>query len=156
MPNTGASANVKILWDPQHIYVLADISDELLSNKSAINYEHDFFEIFLDENNAKVESYQVDDYQFRINFKNARSCGGYTRAPLIQSETIITDTGYLNEAMINLQTREAAVGSILGVDFQVNDVDEGNRKRGSIAKRSDSTNESWRNTSGWGTLKLVE
>jgi endo-1,4-beta-xylanase len=156
MPNSGAYANVKVLWDPQHIYVLADMSDELLSNKSANNYEHDSFEIFLDENNAKSESYQADDYQFRINFKNARSYGGYAKAPLIRSETIITDTGYLIEATINLQTVEAAVGSILGVDFQVNDVDEGNGKRGSIAKWNDSTNESWRNTSGWGTLKLVE
>jgi hypothetical protein len=33
---------------------------------------------------------------------------------------------YLIEATINLHTVEAAVGSILGVNFQVNDVDEGN------------------------------
>ena len=51
---------------------------------------------------------------------------------------------------------DAAVGSILGIDFQVNDDIEGNGKRGSIAKWNDPTNESWRNTSNWGILKLVE
>jgi endo-1,4-beta-xylanase len=155
MSEQGATAAVRLLWDETHLYVLADVNDTLLSDSSNLVHERDSFEVFLDENNGKTPAFEKDDYQYRVNFNNKPSWGGGAKLDYFRSVTVITDTGYLIELEIDFQNVTGKAGMQMGLDLQVND-DFGDGKRSSISKWNDPTNESWRNTSGWGVLGLVE
>lgn len=110
-------------------------------------------EIFIDEKNNKSIDYKEDDAQYRINFENEQSFGGYPSK--INSVAVVTKDGYNVEVVIPFKTIKGANGVKIGFDLQVND-DPGTGKRGSIAKWNDPTNESYRNTSGFGVLELIE
>ena len=73
---SGATARVKRSGTPSHLYVLAQVTDPLLSTASANPWEEDSIEVFLDQNNGKTSSYQADDGQFRVNYENTQSFGG--------------------------------------------------------------------------------
>lgn len=155
MPQTGAVADVRVLWDEQHIYVLAEVADSTLSNNAGQTYMNDSFEVFLDEYNDKTTALGMDDYQFRVGYENELGFGGRGWKDKIESAAVVTDSGYLVELKIILQKENGAPGKIMGMDFQVND-NFGNEQRDGISKWNDATNESWRNTTGWGTLKMIE
>ena len=52
-----ASANVKLLWDEEMLYVYAEVTDPVLNADSADDYQQDSLEVFIDENNHKTEAY---------------------------------------------------------------------------------------------------
>jgi len=151
----GAVASVRILWDEKYVYVLAEVKDGTLSNNAPQSYMNDSFEVFLDEHNDKAEALGNDDYQFRIGYNNSLSVGGWGTANIIDSAARVTDDGYLVELRILLQKEKGEIGRVMGIDFQVND-NFGNASREGISKWNDPTNESWRNTSGWGSVEFVE
>lgn len=153
MPDEGAVAEVRVLWDAQKIYVLAEVTDDLVSAASSNNYEHDSFEVFIDENNAKTSSYEEDDAQYRVSFANLQSTGGQTSREYLESAALVIDGGYRVEMAVELRFVQPEAGVTIGIDFQVND-DFGDGLRSGISKWNDATNESWRNTSGWGQLIL--
>jgi GH35 family endo-1,4-beta-xylanase len=153
MPADGAVAEVRVLWDETHVYVLAEVADENLSEASSNAYEHDSFEVFIDEDNGKSSSYQSDDAQYRVSFSNLQSVGGQTSTDYLESAVSLIDGGYRVEMAVELRFVAAEPGSLLGIDFQVND-DFGDGVRSGISKWNDLTNESWRNASGWGVLSL--
>jgi endo-1,4-beta-xylanase len=155
MQNEGATAEVRALWDEDHLYVLAEVTDPILSDISGNAYEEDSFEVFVDENNGKTTSYETDDFQYRVNFLNKKSVARNTKMEYYDTAAAVTDSGYIVEIVINFQTIKGSQGSVLGFDLQVND-DFGDGARSSIAKWNDPTNESWRNTSGLGILELVK
>jgi endo-1,4-beta-xylanase len=147
----GATGSARLLWDKDRLYIFAEILDSLLSGLSPNVYEQDSLEVFLDENNGKTMAFEEDDQQFRINYKNKKSYGGYATA--IESKTVLTDRGYNVEAAITFLQEKGEAGKTFGFDLQIND-DLGGGTRDAISKWNDSTNESWRNTMGWGIIKL--
>ncbi len=149
----GAKAKVRLLWDEKHLYVLAEVADPLLSDKASQAHEKDSFEVFLDENNGKTPSFEGDDYQFRVNFRNQKSWAGSAREKYFDTAVAVTDSGYVAEMAITFQTVAGEAGARLGLELQVND-DNGAGRRTGISKWFDPTNESWRDTSGWGVLEL--
>lgn len=154
--SSGATAKVKTLWDSKHLYVYAVVTDSLLSKASNNAYEQDSIEVFIDQNNAKTRTYQADDAQYRINFDNEQSFNGGAKAELIQSATKIIDGGYIVELAIILDAVPPVEGGRIGFDFQVNNDEDGDGSRDSIAKWHDPTNESYQNTSGFGLLEFVK
>ncbi|RAZ93583.1 glycoside hydrolase, partial [Klebsiella oxytoca] len=60
-----ASASARLLWDDQYLYVLADVTDSALDDTAEYAHEQDSFEVFIDENNHKTDSYEEDDTQDR-------------------------------------------------------------------------------------------
>jgi endo-1,4-beta-xylanase len=151
---SGATAKVKTLWDAQHLYVFAEVTDSKLSKAATANYEQDSIEVFIDQNNAKSTTYQIDDAQYRINFENEQSFNGAAQAELIKSATKIIPGGYIVELAITLDAVAPVEGGRIGFDFQVNNDEDGDGKRDSIAKWHDPTNESYQNTSGFGILEF--
>lgn len=153
--NEYPEGRVRVLWDTDALYVLAEIDDTDLSSNAPNDYENDSFEIFLDEDNGKTPDYESDDYQFRISYRNDLAVGGYGKKSMITTAAEEVDGGYIVEARIELQTVQGEPGRVMGIDFQVNQND-GSGTRTAIVKWNDPTNESWRSTEGWGTVKLVE
>ncbi|MFZ6031618.1 MAG: endo-1,4-beta-xylanase [Chloroflexota bacterium] len=161
---TGSTAKAKTLWDgSNHLYVYTVVSDTLLSDASANAYEQDSIEVFLDQNNAKTEEYEASgDGQYRINFKNQYSFRGDASADTISSTTrILTITsgtdvitvGYAVEMMFTLNITPEN-GTLIGFDLQVNNDEDGDGTRDSVAKWNDPTDNSWQNTSGYGVLRF--
>ena len=155
MAQRGAVGHVRVLWDEDHLYFLAEVTDSLLNADAGQRHEHDSFEVFVDENNGKTPAFEGDDYQYRVNFRNQPSWGGAARMQMMTHAAHPTDEGYIVELQVELNTITASPGSKLGIEFQINDADD-SATRVAISKWNDPTNESWRNTSGWGILEMVE
>jgi endo-1,4-beta-xylanase len=154
MGSSGATAKVRTMWDDEYLYVYAVVTDKLLSNAATNPWEQDSIEVFLDQNNAKTTTYQADDAQYRVSFENYQTFNGDAKAELIKSATRIIPGGYVVELSIKFDYVTPAVGGRIGFDFQVNNDEDGDGVRDSIAKWHDPTDESYQNTSGIGVLEF--
>lgn len=151
---SGSTARVRTLWDDGHLYVLAEVKDSKLSKKSGNAWEQDSIEIFIDANNAKTEGYEPDDGQYRINFDNATSVNPDSSKGNLVSAVKRTETGYIVEVSIAWPGTAPKAGDTIGFDVQVNNDEDGDGTRDSVAIWSDTSGQSYQNTSGFGELKL--
>lgn len=151
----GAKADVRLLWDEQRLYVLAEVTDPQLDAGSSNPWEQDSVEIFVDPANAKNGPFLREDGQYRINFENAQSISGELDAigENLNSAAAVTETGYLIEATVELPTAPS-VGSFIGLELQVNDGTDGVRT--AVHTWHDPTGQSFQNTTRWGVARLVE
>jgi endo-1,4-beta-xylanase len=152
---SGSTARVKTLWDRDHLYVFAHVTDSLLSQVAANPWEQDSVEIFLDQNNGKTKSYEADDGQYRVNYENVQSFGGSASASKFVTATQVVPDGYVVEAAITLDAIQARPGTLVGFDFQVNNDELGDGVRSSVVTWSDPSGDSYKNTSKFGVLHLV-
>ncbi len=151
-----ASANVRAMWDDTYLYVYADVTDHKLSKASVNKYEQDSLEIFLDQNNGKTASYEVDDCQYRINYDNEASFNGTKcTAENIKSVAKQTETGYSIEAAIKWTDVVPQTGQLVGIDFQIND-DTGNGSRAGTYNWYDEKGVGYTNPSVFGTVSLLK
>ncbi|WP_169085705.1 endo-1,4-beta-xylanase [Paenibacillus sp. PL91] len=156
----GSKAEFYTMWDDEHLYVYAMVTDKKLSAASANPWEHDSIEIFLDQNNGKTSSYDADDGQYRINFENVRTVGGHASHDNYNAVTKSVygpgdiATGYIVEAAVDLDMIAPRNGTVIGFDLQVNNDDNGTGKRDSVWMWNDPTGKSYENTSRLGVMVL--
>ncbi|MFD1956465.1 endo-1,4-beta-xylanase [Paenibacillus thailandensis] len=154
--SSGSTAKVRTLWDEGRLYVLAEVTDSLLSKQSANVYEQDSVEIFIDQNNGATASFEADDGQYRINFDNEQSVNPVSLSANLVSAAQRTADGYIVEASVAWTGTPPKAGDFIGFDVQVNNDEDGDGKRDSVAIWNDRSGQSYRNTSGYGLLQLVE
>ncbi|MFN2145486.1 MAG: endo-1,4-beta-xylanase [Anaerolineales bacterium] len=154
--SSGSTAVVRTMWDDEYLYFYAQVTDALLSKASANNYEQDSLEVYVDQNNGKTTSYEPDDGQYRINFDNEHSFGGYGSEDRLISATRVTDTGYVVELAIKLDSVTPQPGMIIGYDFQVNNDEDGDGVRDSVVTWNDPTHQTYLNLSRTGLLMLMD
>lgn len=152
--SSGSTAKVRTLWDGSRLYVLAEVTDSLLTKRSANVWEQDSVEIFIDQNNARTGSYDSDDGQYRINFDNEQSVSPGSSSGKLVSAAKRTADGYVIEASIAWTGTPAKAGSLIGFDVQVNNDENDDGVRDSVAIWNDSSGLSWMNMSGIGILEL--
>ncbi len=154
-PSVSTTGTVKTMWDEEYLYVLAEIKDECLNKDSANTWEQDSFEIFVDENNGKTDTYENDDCQYRINFDNELSFNGANcNDTNIQSATNKTGNGYIVEAKIKFNTVKGAENNLIGIDFQINDADVSGIRIATI-NWYDASGMGYAKPEVFGTAKLV-
>jgi endo-1,4-beta-xylanase len=129
---SGSTAKFKLLWADDKLYVLAEVTDSLLSKVSSDAYQQDSVEIFIDQDNAKNPYYESDDQQIRVNFDNEVTFDHGTY-PGFKSATSKTETGYIVEAEIPLTAVKAEEGTVMGFDLQVNNDENGDGIRDSVS-----------------------
>jgi endo-1,4-beta-xylanase len=152
----GATAKAKAMWDEKNLYVITEVTDDVLNKSNTNVWEQDSIEIFVDQNNAKTSSYQKDDYQLRVNFENEQSNGGGGGKPEgFKSVVKKTANGYVIEQVIPLTAITATAGKILGFDVQVNNANASGA-RASVATWCDPSGNSYASTAGFGNLMLVD
>lgn len=152
----GASAKCKALWDENNLYIYAEVTDGVLSDKANDAYNQDSVEIFIDENNKKTPYFEDHgDAHYRVNYKNVQSygTGGISDGSFKTAAKEVTG-GYVVEAAIPFQTIKGENGTVIGFDAQVNDDGKGTGDRNSIAKFNDMTDMSWGNTENYGNMGL--
>ena len=69
----GSNAKVRTLWDDGHLYILAEVSDTLLSKRSSQAHQQDSMEICIDQNRGRTDHFEPDGGQYRFNFDNERT-----------------------------------------------------------------------------------
>ncbi len=149
-----ASANAKILWDDDNLYVYATVKDAVLDKTGAQTHEQDSLEVFIDEDNGKTASYGEDDKQYRINYNNEQSFNGKKcLAENVKSKTKTIDGGYVVEAAFKWTDIKPANGTKIGLEFQINDAKDG--KRTGTLSWYDETGMGWSGSNVYGTVELT-
>jgi endo-1,4-beta-xylanase len=153
---SGAAAVARLLWDGDHLYVFATVTDVALDASSANPWEQDSVEIFVDPQNAKGHGYLDDAGQYRISYTNAQTIsgnfGGYLVSGNLTSATRVVPGGYVVEASIAFNTVRPAAGTLVGLELAVNDATGGVRT--AQTTWNDPTGLSYLDTSRWGVVRL--
>ena len=149
-----ASANAKVLWDDDNLYVYATIKDAVLDKTGAQTHEQDSLEVFIDEDNGKTASYGEDDKQYRINYNNEQSFNGKKcLAENVKSKTKTIVGGYVVEAAFKWTDIRPANGTKIGLDLQINDA-KGGKRTGTLSWY-DETGMGWSGSNVYGTVELT-
>jgi endo-1,4-beta-xylanase len=151
----GAKGTMRLLWDEQRLYVLAEVADPQLNADNSNPWEQDSIEIFVDPGNTKSGAFKPEDGQYRINYENHQSVSG---DPTVIGENLtsaaqVVDGGYRIEASIALAPMTPQIGSFIGLELQVNDATDGLRT--AVHTWHDPTGQSFQDTSRWGVARLV-
>jgi len=155
--NLGAkvTADAKVLWDDENLYVYATVKDPVLNKDGGEAYQQDSLEVFIDENNAKTESYDDDDKQYRINYENEHSFNGKKcLEDNVQSVAKVTGDGYVIEAAFKWTDIQPKKGDRIGLEFQINDADASGTRIGTLSW-NDETGMGWSKSSVYGTIELT-
>ena len=149
-----ASANAKVLWDDDNLYVYATVNDAVLDKTGAQTHEQDSLEVFIDEDNGKTASYGEDDKQYRINYNNEQSFNGKKcLAENVKSATKTIDGGYVVESAFKWTDIKPANGTKIGLELQINDAKDG--KRIGTLSWYDETGMGWLGSNVYGTVELT-
>ena len=149
-----ASANAKVLWDDDNLYVYATIKDAALDKTGAQTHEQDSLEVFIDEDNGKTASYGEDDKQYRINYNNEQSFNGKKcLAENVKSATKTIEGGYVVEAAFKWTDIKPANGTKIGLELQINDA-KGGKRTGTLSWY-DETGMGWSGSNVYGTVELT-
>jgi endo-1,4-beta-xylanase len=152
MGYTEEGSRFRVMWDDQYLYVLTEVVDPALDDKSTIVHEQDTVEVFIDQNNGKTRVYEPDDGQYRVNFRNVPSFNGGDSSRFM-SRTMIIPGGYRVEMALPLYAIKPAPGALLGFDVQINDATSGGRT--GIRNWANDTNMGYQDTADYGLLVLT-
>lgn len=152
-PDQWPKSLFRCLWDEKFLYVLAEVDDSTPGNTNSTPWEQDSVEIFLDENQGRTKFFQADDAQIRVARTGHVTGTDFREPEVVRSAVMKTDRGYLVEMAIDWRTIKPESAKKIGIDFQVSD-DPGIGRRMAILKWSDPSDETWRDTSRYGTLIL--
>lgn len=149
--STDTTATMKVMWDDKAVYFLAEVKDANVSDASGNVYEKDSVEFFLDQDNKRIGTYEGDDSQFRINFKNERSTDHGDLTNLYSAAKKVAG-GYVIEGRVAL-SEIPANGKVMGIEGQINDA-TGN-KRIATMNIFDSTGTAYQDTKKFGQMLLT-
>lgn len=147
-----STAWVRCLWDEEHLYCLAEVTDDAISSLAGDEWDRDGVEFFLDRNFARTSTYDDDDAQYRTEPDGNESTGSENDLSTYKSVVTKTEKGYMVEVCIDLKGK---VGKKIGFDVQVNN-DPGDGRRMSAMKWNDASNDTYFDMSNAGTLEMVE
>lgn len=149
---TDTTAEFRVMWDENALYVLAKVKDSALDAAAGNVYEKDSIEIFLDEKNDKTKDYGVDDLHFRVNYKNEQSADNGDLRRFYTAAKVVSD-GYVVEARIALNDLPAKNDKVLGFELSLNDAKSG--RRITALNVFDKTGTAYANTGLFGNLLLA-
>jgi hypothetical protein len=156
--STDLSGNFKALWDDTYLYVLADVTDDVKMNESTNVYDDDGVEVYVDINNDKATTYGANDVQYTFGWNDGTTVGVLPSGRATTGITyaaVARTGGYIVEARIPWTTLKGtpAIGQLVGMDFMINDDDDGGTRDGKLAWNA-SEDDAWENPSLFGTAVL--
>ncbi len=114
--SSDSQVRIKMMWDEDHIYFLAEVYDTSLNNAE------DMVEIYLDLNNDKASTYGNDDSHTR--FKVAGGVDSQGKNAQTNALTAAKDLGnntYIVEGALSWGDKVPAAGDAIGLEFMYND-----------------------------------
>lgn len=154
------SGSFKALWDDTYLYVLANVTDNTTTNDSQNSYDDDAVEVYVDINNDKASAYGANDVQYSFGWDDATTVGSLPsgRATTGITYSAVAQTGgYIVEARVpwTTLTGTPAAGQLLGIDFMINDDDDGSGRDGKLSWNA-ATDDAWQDASLFGTAQLMD
>lgn len=171
----------KILWDKEHIYFLAEIHDDSLSDQEKdafINWwEDDCLELFIDEDRSKDEhQYNHNAFAYHITLDYDVVDMGPDQKPHLYNDHLTvkrTNTGKSHTWEVAMKVFDKSfddnkkdnrpvsleTGKIMGFAVSYNDNDGDNRREnfiGSINVEGEDKNRGWIDSGIFGELELVK
>ena len=155
-----ASGSWKLLYDSDNLYVIVDVTDDILQNDSASSWQDDSVEIYFDGGNTKLDTaLSGDDHQYTFGWTTDEIQGtnidGATDG--IEHAQVDTGTGWRIEIKLpwlSIQGAAPQARDLIGIDCYYNDDDDGGDSReGKML--SFSAVEGWNDASQWGTAVLA-
>ena len=132
-PEDVATAKVKLLYDADTLYVLAQVSDPIIMTDNTNPWECDSIEFFIDENKSQGSSYDSNTFQLRVAADGAMTGAGTDwdkRSGDLTSAVKKVDGGYVVEAAYKFKAVKAKAGSSMGFNVSVNDERETGKRYG--------------------------
>ena len=151
------TAETKVSWDADNLYVMVDVTDDALDDTASDAYQQDSTEIFIDELNEKSGSFDDNDKQYRVSYKNLQTFNGTS----CKAENIVSATkekedekGYYIETAIKWTALSPEAGKLIGLDVQINDGKDGSRL--GTLNWYDASGNGYQNPSVYGTAVLAD
>lgn len=151
------TAETKVSWDADNLYVMLDVTDDALDDTASDAYQQDSTEIFIDELNEKSGSFDDNDKQYRVSYKNLQTFNGTS----CKAENIVSATkekedgkGYYIETAIKWTALSPEAGKLIGLDVQINDAKDGSRL--GTLNWYDASGNGYQNPSVYGTAVLAD
>jgi len=125
------AGNYKITYDATNLYLLINVTDNVLVNNGGNAWNNDGAEVFIDIGNTKTSTYGSNDFQFDFNY-NSSIVTEYKHnatAGVTYAQTVVGG-GYILEIKFpwsTLGTTSPATGTTIGFDISLDDNDSGNR-----------------------------
>lgn len=153
-----ATAKVKLLYDEDTLYVLAQVSDKKIMTNNSNPWECDSIEIFVDENKSQGFTYDGNSVQLRIGADGKMTGAGPAwdngkRASALTSAVKKVNSGYIVEAAYKFKGVKAKTGSSMGFNVRVNDEEVTGERKGSSVWNPDQ-NYSYLNTNRFGIVNF--
>ena len=154
------SATWQGLWDATNLYVLVNVTDDVLLQYVTNPWEGDSVEVYVDADNNKSTTYDANDFQYEFPWNSTvitetkHSPASLTGVAFAQ---VNITGGYRIEAKIPWTTLGVtpANNNLIGVDVHVNNADTTRSTRDGKLEWNDGTDQSWGNPSLFGTGKLT-
>lgn len=160
---SGAKGQVVVTWDSDSLDLDFLIEDTTPFDDSALNWQDDSVEVYLDLNRGKTAAYETDDFQITIpRNAGALSGGTGTNGNLNYNAIVVSNrksdaTGYSLSVSIPYSALNGAgdqTGKTIGFDIAVNDDTNGGDTREGQSMLYGST-ENYHDTSQFGALTLT-
>ena len=151
-----ADSSFRMLWDEKALYVYASVKDSVINTANANEWEQDSIEVFIDENNAKMESYEADDKQYRVSCENKTSFNGEKcKQSNMESIARLTSDGYEVVASFAWTDIKPSAGQKIGLELQINDADKSGSRIGTLSWY-DENGTGYMNPGVFGTVTLAD
>jgi hypothetical protein len=156
------SATFKVTRDATYLYVLINVTDDILRNDGPANWQKDDVELYIDYGNTKLGccAYGANDeaYNFVWNVNTVYVGPGSSTGVTFAQTTKAAPSGYIMEIRLPWTTLGGpapAPGAFLGFEVEVNDSDVGPDRDSKIAWTPAATDDAWENPSQFGTLQIA-
>jgi hypothetical protein len=168
------SADFRALWDENNLYLLVDVTDDVLVNDTSPDQKvtlqtgstavpwwfDDCVEVYIDADNSKSNQYDNDDAQYHFDWDRTHPTMGrhneHGRMENIEFAMATTEKGYRTEIKFPWATlgRKPSVGASIGLDVHVNDDDDGGERDSKITA-FDKQDTAWNNPQAFGNAELA-
>jgi hypothetical protein len=153
------SASYRALYDADNLYLLVDVTDDVLKNDSDEFWQDDAVEVFIDADNSKSGHYGDDDFQFHFGWAEANPSMGesqHGRTDGVKFAVGRADDGYRVEIKFPWNTLgvKPSIGTKIGLDVHANDDDDGGDRDSKLTWR-DKQDIAWQNPGILGTAELA-
>ncbi len=151
------SARVRLLYDSKYLYGLFEVQDETLVTDSALPFNDDSCEVYIDAGNEKVNFYDENDAQFVFSSSAPKPWTNPDSPRFVGalSQTRRNDSGYQLEFRIPWAAFDFVpqAGREIGLEVHVDDDDDGDDVDTVISLFSSASN-GWSDPSLFGTWRL--
>ncbi|MDI6448663.1 LamG-like jellyroll fold domain-containing protein [Anaerobaca lacustris] len=154
-----ASGSWKALYDSENLYVIVEITDDILVGDSASFWQDDSVEFYFDGGNTKDgPPLSGHNRQYTFGWSRDEIQGTNIQLEGVEHAQVTTDTGWRLEIKLpwlTLQGTAPQANDLIGIDLFYNDDDDGGDSREGQIFTFATDGSAWNDASQWGTAILA-